>query len=245
MGAAKSVRWNGFWLTLLAAGACREQPQAAPSSGAASSVQVADARGLASARPLGVRLAASDRIQSDAGRTSSLRGLTSEPQLLYSLDREFRPVIDRGLLLALTEAERAAAAYVASVVGTACDQDGSAGLAPARVTCALTTALGLGLQCEGAHRESVQKWFGKAMPALCYQKPATAYSQTSLDRLLMSRAGPRIILSLDVVGTEGPGGPSYRWSERLAFEERESHLVVIEQKTTGNPHPDRKLNAPK
>jgi hypothetical protein len=147
-------------------------------------------------------------------------------------------MVNEELVAGLTDSERAAVGYVATLIGSRCDNDGPV-YPEQRIKCALTAALGLGQQCEEQHWAFLRKWLGNDKPRSCYHKPATAYSQTDIDRLLISHLGNEIILAVKADGTEGPEGPSYEWSERLVFEERDGGVRLVEEKIDGNPHPDR------
>ena len=117
---------------------------------------------------------------------------------------------------------------VAAPLGSHCDWDGDGGgAAGGHLRCALTSALGLGAQCETAHRAFVQSWFGDAIPARCHKVPITEFSQEILGALTVSSSGDRITIVYDGHGTSGPGERSWAWTDKLTFQVRDGKTLTL------------------
>jgi len=137
----------------------------------------------------------------------------------------------------LSDAERAAVGYVGTVVGSECrwtkdpDPYGEGG----HMECKLTKALGLGLQCEDAHKSFLKQWLGDDIPPRCWKIPITAFSQAVLDELTLTTEGNRTIVAFKASGTTGPGGKGWSWSEKLIFEPRGERLKLAKREVQGKP----------
>lgn len=140
-------------------------------------------------------------------------------------------------LACLSDAERAAVGYVATVVGSQCDWTKSPNAIGEKghMECKLTKALGLGLQCEEAHKSFLKEWLGDDLPSECWKIPITAYAQAVLDEVTLSAEGPRITVAFKATGTTGPGGKAWKWSETLVFEPRGERLKLAKRTVQGKP----------
>jgi hypothetical protein len=149
--------------------------------------------------------------------------------LLWYDDRTtYFPAVDRDALRCLTEAERAAIAYLTVDLGSGCETQFDDG-EPRSVKCTLTAAMGLEDHCGAEHRALVQKWFKEA-PDHCGVSVSGAYHQEILDRLELVVDGRRIALEYDAVGVEwGPGSEDLAWSETLTFVQTGESLKVVER----------------
>ncbi len=145
-------------------------------------------------------------------------------------DHDFGLALDRVELGRLTDAERAAVAFLATSIGTDCEwaKPPSAAGEKGKMHCKLTDALGLGEQCEEKHKAFVMGWLGGDAPSTCAKIPITAFSQTVFDELTLSREGDRIVISYAAVHTDGPGGGTQSWSEAIRFAPRGKKGIRIE-----------------
>jgi hypothetical protein len=169
-------------------------------------------------------------------------------------------VLDLEAIRCLTDAERAAVAYVAMLYGGDCNQGVQAGDEPLDVGdpdavvcppseryeddrslpigCRLTSALELGCQCGKRHTEFVETWFQKSMPSQCYAIPGTATNQQILGELSVTSKGGLITLAYsgtsmrnDHVDLRGPHFTD--WRETTKFERAgETSLRVAGTKTS-------------
>jgi hypothetical protein len=143
-------------------------------------------------------------------------------------DASYQLVLDGEALSCLSNAERAAVAYIGTTLGTDCDWVRGTDLsAPEHMDCKLTTALGLGNQCEKKHKDFLVEWFGEDIPAQCARIPITAYSQTALTELSLGHEGPMITVVYRATTTTGPGGKAWSWSETIVFQEKAAGALKI------------------
>jgi len=166
------------------------------------------------------------------------------PTRLFWFDKNGVAALDREALACLTDPERAAVAYVTPTLGSQCTWAG--GPDSGHLDCPLTSALGLGYQCEEPHREFLRHWLPRDAPATCRRWPETAETQEALGELTLTRLGDRVTVAYEASGTTvdlgfllpGPGkGDSGRkvwsWSETLVFELRGERLMLVSRKTKG------------
>ncbi|WP_281325247.1 hypothetical protein [Polyangium sp. 6x1] len=143
-------------------------------------------------------------------------------------DASYHLVLDDAALPCLSDAERAAAAYVGTTIGTECEwAEGTDLAAPEHMNCKLTTALGLGFQCEAKHKGFLVAWLGDDIPAQCARIPTTAFSQTALVELSLRKESRAIVVSYKAVTTTGPGGEAWSWSETIGFQEKGPDALKI------------------
>jgi len=143
-------------------------------------------------------------------------------------DASYSLVLDQDALSCLSDAERAAVAYVGTTLGTDCEWISGTDLsAPEHMDCKLTTALGLGYQCESKHKDFLVKWLGDDIPAQCARIPITAFSQTALMELSASHEGKMITVAYKATTTTGPGGKAWTWSETIGFQEKSRDSLKI------------------
>ena len=140
-------------------------------------------------------------------------------------------VLDEAVLRCLSDAERAAVAFVSTTLGTECDWISGTDLsAPEHMDCKLTTALGLGYQCEAKHKSFLVDWLANEIPDRCARIPTTAFSQSVLTDLSLKTEAPTITVDFRAVSTTGPGGTTRAWSETIVFEEKNSRGLLIRQR---------------
>jgi hypothetical protein len=101
---------------------------------------------------------------------------------------------------------------------------------PGRMECRLTTALGLEDQCGDKHRLFMTRWLGTDMPRYCYKRPMTAFEQTVLDEVNLSREGSGIAVNYTATGVSA--GVSWGWSETLSFVETKSSVRLVSRRVT-------------
>jgi hypothetical protein len=159
------------------------------------------------------------------------------PVKLLWMRKDYELELDQAALACLTDGERAAVGYVATVVGSQCDWRSSPNAIGegALMDCKLTKALGLGPQCETRHKEFLTKWLGDDAPAKCWKIPTTAYSQAVLDEVTLANEGPLILVTFKATGTTGPGGRAWSWSESLTFAPRGDALKLAKRAVKGQP----------
>lgn len=149
------------------------------------------------------------------------------PKLAWT-DESYHLVLDGEALSCLSDAERAAIAYVATSVGTECEWAPGTDLsAPEHMDCKLTTALGLGYQCEEKHKALLVEFFGAEIPARCAKVPITAFSQTALLDLSLGHEGQTITVTYKAATTTGPMGEAWTWSETIGFRETGPRALKI------------------
>jgi hypothetical protein len=100
------------------------------------------------------------------------------------------------------------------------------------LSCQLTTALGLGLQCSDMHKKLMKKWFAGNKEILeiidnCYLIPYTATSQKILDRLKLTIDGNRVTAEFKILLVNVREGTSERVSGKDIFEVNEQSIKVI------------------
>jgi hypothetical protein len=152
---------------------------------------------------------------------------------LYGLDKDYAPTLDRETIACLTDAERAAVGFVTPTLGGRCIPAPGDDDAHGHLDCPLTSALGLGYQCEEKHKEFLQRWLPKDAPAQCRRWPDTAYTQETLTTLTLTTVGQILTVDYEASGTTGPGGKSWSWSETLVFEADGERLVLASRKMKG------------
>jgi hypothetical protein len=113
--------------------------------------------------------------------------------------------IDFSAIEKLENPERAALAYVSSQVGNKCEQDGGVEEEEYYLNCILTSALGLGYQCEDVHLEFLQTWFkndsiSSVEIESCYLIPYTATAQTAITQIKIAKQKDKIFLNLEAGG---------------------------------------------
>lgn len=154
--------------------------------------------------------------------------LDAPKKLAWTDPSTYQLLLDEAALRCLSDAERAAVAYVATTVGTECDWvEGTDLSAPKDMDCKLTTALGLGPQCEEKHRALVHEFLGHEMPAQCAKIPTTAFAQTILSTLSLEHQAENITLTYETVTTTGPTGKASRWSEVVEFRQTKPRTLTI------------------
>lgn len=174
----------------------------------------------------------------DAGPRVEDAGLACKPRAgaikLLWRDEDAKVALDGEAFACLSEAERAAVGYVSALGGTECDwKPGGAtkpGGLPEHMECKLTTALGLGFQCEADHKRFLEGWLGDDLPATCARVPITAFHQTALDELSITHDGATIVVAYKAITTEGPGADTWRWSETIGFAEKGPRALKIAYK---------------
>lgn len=136
----------------------------------------------------------------------------------------------------LSDAERAALGRVSATVGSDCEwAKGTKLSSPEHLDCKLTTALGLGYQCEEKHKAHVKAFLGSDVPAQCARIPITAFAQTALDELTLRRGRSEIVVRYKATTTEGPMGKAWTWSETIGFQDKGSGALRIAwRKPVGN-----------
>lgn len=159
---------------------------------------------------------------------------TGPIKLVWS-DASYHLVFDDAALRCLSDAERAAIAYVGTTIGTECEWVSGTDLAaPEHMDCKLTTALGLGHQCEEKHKAFLVAWLGDDIPTQCARIPTTAFSQTALNELSVQREASLIVVAYKAVTTTGPGGEAWSWSETIGFQEKGPNaLKIVYRKPVG------------
>lgn len=164
-------------------------------------------------------------------------------RLLYWTDETYATHVDATALGSLADDERAAVLYVSTIVGNSCEllpTDDAAG--HARYTCQLTAALGFQQQCGNAHEAYLRRWFAEDVPAGCVMIPITATVQSALERLTLTSSQQRLTVQYSGLGTTGPSGESWSWSETLHFERAaEPPLRLVERTRTGDPPGPREV----
>jgi polyhydroxybutyrate depolymerase len=161
-----------------------------------------------------------------------------DPTKLLWRNDDLELELARDAIRCLTDAERAAVGYVASVVGSSCDwvQRPDAYGAGGRMRCMLTAALGLGDQCAAPHEDFIESWLGDDAPAHCWRIPITAYAQAALDEVTLRRDEAAITVAFKATGTTGPGGRAWSWSETLRFEPHgPKALALVHRGVQGKP----------
>ncbi|MDC0740545.1 hypothetical protein [Polyangium mundeleinium] len=160
-------------------------------------------------------------------RTGSLK--------LVWTNASYQLVFDDAALPCLSDAERAAVAYVGTTIGTECEwAPGTDLAAPERMDCKLTTALGLGYQCEAKHKDFLVTWLGDDIPAQCARIPTTAFAQTALQELSLRNEPTTLVVAYKAVTTTGPGGEAWSWSETIGFQEKGPNaLKIVYRKPVG------------
>jgi hypothetical protein len=100
------------------------------------------------------------------------------------------------------------------------------------LSCQLTTALGLGLQCSDMHKKLMKKWFAGNEEILeiidnCYLIPYTATSQKILDRLKLTIDGNRVTADFKILLVNVREGTSQSLTGHDVFEINGNAIKVI------------------
>lgn len=149
-------------------------------------------------------------------------------KLAWTDETSYRLVVDEDACSCLSDAERASVAFVSAAMGSDCEWVEGTDLAdPRHMDCTLTTALGLGHQCEDKHKGLVEAFLGNDAPAQCAKVPTTAYAQTALLTLSLRHEKDLITVSYEAVTTTGPTGEAWRWSEVIDFRNADPRVLTI------------------
>jgi hypothetical protein len=162
------------------------------------------------------------------------------PGPLYWMDQSYAFHASSARIALISQAERVAAAYVASLVGNDCNPAPGVDIyAHPRgpfLSCRLTEALGLGVQCGEQHFRFMKQALGPDLPPWCVSMPTTAYFQTALTELSVSSSGRTTTVDYDASGTTGPDGKAWQWHETITFEQQPSgSLRLLKRARTGDP----------
>jgi len=180
---------------------------------------------------------ASPPVLAQADDASAAQARTCVPRQgsirLYWLENNATVAFDREALACLSDAERAAVAYVTPTLGSQCIPAPSDDDVTSHLDCPFTTALGLGYQCEKKHREFLQHWLGDDAPTHCRLWPETAYTQEMLVALRLTTLGDRLTVDYEGSGTVGPGGKTWSWSETLVFDVLADRIKLESRKMKG------------
>ncbi|MBK9261890.1 MAG: hypothetical protein IPM54_19060 [Polyangiaceae bacterium] len=220
MQTAHSVRAAASLMVWASLVACeRNQPEPLPTAPSVAPAIPQTSASAANAEPEPAR---------SATPTKDCPKLDVATKLVSTDPSTYRLIFDEAALQCLSDAERAAVAYVSATLGSDCEWESGTDLAdPRHMNCKLTTALGLGPQCEEKHKGLVSEFWGNEMPAQCAKVPMTAFAQTALSSLSMQHQGELITVAYEAVTTTGPMGEAWRWSEVIEFRNAEARALKI------------------
>lgn len=232
--------WLPASLLLAACASCRDPstPGSPDATGDARAAVWSSGPTPASATPTSPGSSAFAAPSASSGLDVPDCGIRAPLTKLLWMGKDYEIVIDREALACLSNAERAAVGYVAAVVGSQCswvkhpDAEGRGG----QMHCKLTTALGLGHQCQERHKGLLARWLGDQIPSKCWMIPTTAFAQAVVDEVTLARQGSRIKVAFKATGTTGPSGKAWSWSETLVFEENGPEtLKLVRHDVKGKP----------
>jgi len=148
--------------------------------------------------------------------------------------------IDSESIKKLELSEKAALAYISTQVGNECKraktfEEQFVETDEYHLRCSLTSALGLGYQCEEGHLEFLQTWFKGDSSTLeeledCYMIPWTATVQTRINQLKLAKQGDRIYVFLDAGGINVREDLTWEWKQTLIFQIKENTLTRIDKR---------------
>jgi len=148
--------------------------------------------------------------------------------------------IDSEIIKKLPPSEKAVLAYISSIVGNECKQVGTfeenfVGTEEYHLRCSLTSALGLGYQCEETHLEFLRNWFREDSLTLeeieyCYMIPWTATIQTRINQLKLAKQEDKIYVFLYADGINVREDLTWEWKQTLIFQVEANSLIRIDKR---------------
>jgi hypothetical protein len=146
--------------------------------------------------------------------------------------------IDSEIIKKLPPSKKAVLAYISSLVGNECKrvetfEEQFVETDEYHLRCELTSALGLGYQCEEAHLEYLRNWFKEDSLTLeeledCYMIPWTATVQTRINQLKLATEGDKIYVFLHAEGVNFSENLNWEWEQILIFKEKANSLIRID-----------------
>lgn len=136
----------------------------------------------------------------------------------------------------ISDAERAAIAYVATFVGSECDWNGEANDSFTNLNCKVIRALDLGYQCSDKHLNFLRHWFRNDTTFLkklndCPIIPFTATHQNTFVYLTIKTNTGSIKVDYEAGWTNGPEADSGEWTESILFKVNNGELIVLNKNT--------------
>lgn len=149
----------------------------------------------------------------------------AQEQAVFSLDKNYSPVVNLERLQPVAEGIKAILAMYALQAGGGCQGHDESGL-----RCILTTELGLGAQCSSQHLNLVHTWFKKGIPRMsgyhpnafkgalksedlhniCYNAPEGATYQNIWEIIRVRQKDNLVFINAISDWTAGADGPSGR-----------------------------------
>jgi hypothetical protein len=142
-------------------------------------------------------------------------------------------VINEGYMNIITDPERAALGYVASLTGNECQWDGgSPNAVQDNVTCKVLSSLKLGYMCSAQNLEFFRKWFTESSDVLrdienCKPILFTASEQTTIDKIVLTTLSDRIKIKFTAYSVNLKKQKFEQWSEELTFSLSNNRLALI------------------
>ena len=155
-------------------------------------------------------------------------------------------ILNEAYIKGMSEAERAALAFVATKIGNECEWDGEVNEDRSNLKCKILWALDLGYQCSTKHLGYIKLWFRNDDEVLkqlerCPTTPDGATVQSTFDEIDLEVKGNEIIISFKAKGFNLREGESWTWTEKQFFEWNKNEL--IRTKKEASPKEFNKLEA--
>jgi hypothetical protein len=140
-------------------------------------------------------------------------------------------VLDSSYFNTVTDAEKAAIAYVATFVGNECWWDGEYRSDRSNLKCRILTALGLRYQCSETHLGFLRQWFRDDSTAFaklenCPTVPFTSPIQETFDSISISAAGNFITVTSAITGVNIRDDKEWHRVEKVIFRITGNKLII-------------------
>ena len=135
----------------------------------------------------------------------------------------------------ITDPERAALGYIATMVGNECQWDGGSPNAEKNnIECIILSALNLSYQCSEANKEFFRKWFTEGSEMLrdidnCNPILFTATVQTTIDKITLTTGKEQIKIKYTALSANIRKQKFEQWSEELTFKLNNDKLEMVKR----------------
>lgn len=173
-------------------------------------------------------------------KNNSVRFLWRENRYNEDAKQEISTIIiNESFLKIISNQEKAALGYVATLIGNECDWDGAVNADRSNLKCKILTALNLGYQCSDSHLGFLKQWFSKDKTILdkleiCPTMPVTATIQTTFVEieLFNNKITKIITITYKVTGVNVRESESWSYKQTDIFKYDLNNIGLINSKKT-------------